>query len=285
MTLLEIYTQRIVLIHQAAAERQPFDMLQSHLNSISRAELSKDLLVCGIIPEVFDHDSSEEKLWAKYCDILLMQALNFLGIRSQVIRTRGNSADVRGEAQSYTLVGDAKAFRLSRTARNQKDFKVTALDDWRSGSTYACLVAPLYQFPARTSQIYRQALERNVTLLGYVHLKFLLDHAAQVSLQSLWQFGATQPPNPEAQSYWHQLEYILLELTGQANRILENYKQQELQAALQVGQAAIQHWQAVIEGYQQLTREEAITRLRRAEKVDQKIQAIERTLEQLRMRL
>jgi hypothetical protein len=38
---------------------------------------------------------------------------------------RADSADVEGATKDYTIVGDAKAFRLSRTAKNQKDFKVT----------------------------------------------------------------------------------------------------------------------------------------------------------------
>jgi type II restriction enzyme len=67
-------------------------------------------------------------LWAKYCDILLSKTWNYLGIQSQVIRARGNAADVMGTTPEYTIVGDAKAFRLSRTAKNQKDFKVSALD-------------------------------------------------------------------------------------------------------------------------------------------------------------
>jgi hypothetical protein len=211
--------------------------------------------------------------------------LGFLGIRTQVIRTRGNSADVRGEADAYTLVGDAKAFRLSRTARNQKDFKVAALDDWRSGNTYACLVAPLYQFPSRASQIYRQALTKNVTLLAYVHLKFLLDHAPSISLEPLWQLALHQSPTAEAQVYWQRLEASLLVLTGQTSAALERYKQRDLQVALQIGQEAIQYWQAVVEGYQQLTLEEATARLRKAEKIDQKIQAIQKTLQHIQMSL
>lgn len=279
--LLELRKQRITLIREAIGNRQPFDMLHAQLATLSQAALSEELSVCGVIPEEFDHDSSEEKLWAKYCDILLKHALSFLGIQTQVIRTRGNSADVRGETDFYSLVGDAKAFRLSRTARNQKDFKIAALDDWRSGSTYACLVAPLYQFPSRTSQIYKQALEKNVTLLGYVHLKFLLDHMPNNSLQPMWDLGTWQQPTAEAQAYWHQLEAVLVGLAGQSVTVLETYKRSDLQAASQIGSAGIQHWQRIIQDYQKLTREEAITRLRKAEKVDQKIQAIEKTLQQI----
>ena len=67
-----------------------------------------------------------------------------------------------------------KAFRLSRTAKNQKDFKVEALSKWRKDKDFACFICPLYQYPKNTSQIYRQAIERNVTLLSYIHLVYML---------------------------------------------------------------------------------------------------------------
>jgi hypothetical protein len=133
------------------------------------------IIECGILPEMFQHDSSEEKLWAKYSDIVLAKCFTYLGINSIVLRTRGNSADVFGKAPTYTIVGDAKTFRLSRTAKNQKDFKVKALDDWRREDTYAVLVSPLLQYPTNKSQIYNQAIERNVTLISYTHMKLLLD--------------------------------------------------------------------------------------------------------------
>ena len=74
----------------------------------------------GLIPECFKHDSTEEKLYAKYCDALLARALCELGLEAKIIEERADSADVFAKGGGYTIVGDAKAFRLSRTARNQK---------------------------------------------------------------------------------------------------------------------------------------------------------------------
>ena len=56
----------------------------------------------------FEHDSSEEKLWSKFSDLILSKSLGYLGLSSKVLRTRGNSADVYSEAKNYTLVSDAK---------------------------------------------------------------------------------------------------------------------------------------------------------------------------------
>lgn len=82
---------------------------------------------------------------------------------------RGDAADVFAESSiyGYTLVADAKAFRMSRTAKNQKDFKVNALSGWRNDSDFAVLCAPIFQYPKKKSQIYHQALTNNVCLLGW----------------------------------------------------------------------------------------------------------------------
>jgi HindIII-like restriction endonuclease len=268
----------VSFIRQVAKTPTAFDQLESHLATLSRENLSAELIDCGIIPEGFDHDSSEEKLWAKYCDILFGLALNYLKIPAQVIRARGDSADVLGQTESYTLVGDAKAFRLSRTAKNQKDFKVSALDDWRKGNTYACLVAPLYQYPAHLSQIYAQAEVKNVTLLSYVHLKFLLDNSPKSSLEDLWGVAGNLSPSKEARIYWGTLDKVVVNLTKTNSRLLEDYKSLELKRTKALADEGITYWKSIIENYQRLSKDEAIEKLIKAEKIDQKIQALELVL-------
>ncbi|MGB6469600.1 MAG: HindIII family type II restriction endonuclease, partial [Candidatus Acidiferrales bacterium] len=81
------------------------------------------LRLCGAIPEHYGHDSSAEKLYSKYTDALLAHAYRAIGLTSLVLTERADSADVEAVAANYSLVADAKAFRLSRTAKNQKDFK------------------------------------------------------------------------------------------------------------------------------------------------------------------
>lgn len=145
----------------------------------------------GVIPESFEHDSTEEKLYAKYCDALLARALRELGLDAHMLSERSGAADVRAEGDGYELVGDAKAFRLSRTAKNQKDFKVETLNQWREGADFACLVGPLYQYPSTNSQVYAQAIRYKVTLLSYTHLDFLIRSGKvdKRSLAELWRVG------------------------------------------------------------------------------------------------
>ena len=88
------------------------------------ASLLGHLRLCGAIPERYGHDSSEEKLYSKYTDIAIHEAYTAMGFTSVVLKERADVADVECVCDDYSFVADAKAFRLSRTAKNQKDFKV-----------------------------------------------------------------------------------------------------------------------------------------------------------------
>ena len=236
----------IRLIQDVAGQKNAFDGLENALSSIPKTELNSALLECGIIPEQFEHDSSEEELWAKYCDILFAHTLSYLSIPAEVLRTRGDSADILGKTDHYSIVGDAKAFRLSRSAKNQKDFKIKALDDWRRSDTYACLVAPLYQYPTRESQIYQQALEHNVTLISYVHLSFLLDHFAGQNLKPLWEIGKHLQPGKNARLYWQTIDEVVCETIGASEAALKAYKHEEVSRTKLIGEEGIAYWEPSI---------------------------------------
>ncbi len=268
----------IPFIETISRQNNSFDILENEVDTISNDELGQQLLNCGIIPERYGHDSSEEKLWAKYCDILLNKSFNNLNIHSEVIRVRGDSADVRGDAGNYSIVADAKAFRLSRTAKNQKDFKITSLDDWRRGDTYACLVAPLYQYPKRSSQIYLQAEEKNVTLLSYVHIKYLLDHISVESVEPIWNVAGRLNPSKDARRYWEAVDDRIVAITNTSFEKLRRYKQMETSAAKEVGEEGILYWESLKRKYHLLSKEEAIKKLIQAEKIDQKIEVIRKAV-------
>jgi hypothetical protein len=274
-----VIRKRVIdLILEISGEENAFDILEDTFAGVKREVLSESLLECGIIPECFEHDSSEEKLWAKYCDILLAHVWTHLGVPSEVLRARGDSADVFGRSHSYTIVGDAKAFRLSRTAKNQKDFKVRALNDWRRQDTYASLVSPLYQYPRRSSQIYRQAIEHNVTLLSYVHSKFLLDRFPGQDLQALWRVPSSLPLSKSASAYWQAIDDTVCRLVDADADSLRAYKVRAIEKTQELGDEGIQFWKTKIEAYKKLSQEEAVRRLIKAEKIEAKIRTISRAI-------
>ena len=243
------------------------------------------ILDCAVMPEVFRHDSSEEKLWAKYSDILLAKSLGFLGLESEVIRVRGNSADVRAVSPNYKIVGDAKTFRLSRTAKNQKDFKVESLDSWRRSSDYAILVGPLCQFPTTSSAIYRQAIARNVTLLSYAHLYFMLKYfSSKINIESLWNAGKTMQKQgtsgdlKSARYYWEWMNSTLLDCFGKTDKDFDAIRQLDIETTRRLGNEGIQYWEKKIDEYRLLSKEEAIRRLIKAEKIEAKIEQIKKAI-------
>ncbi|MCM1337554.1 MAG: HindIII family type II restriction endonuclease [Candidatus Amulumruptor caecigallinarius] len=152
------------------------DRLREIVFALSTAETIELISQIGAIPEDIGHDSSEEKLYTKVSDILLAKSLLEMNLEAKVLTQRADCADVVAQSHfhKYSLVGDAKAFRLSRTARNAKDYKVSSMALWRGDSEYSVLVCPYFQYPKSNSQIYKEALSGNVTLFSWEYIYILL---------------------------------------------------------------------------------------------------------------
>jgi hypothetical protein len=254
---------------------------QIALNLTSR-ELLAHLDEAGIIPERFDHDSTEEKLFAKYCDALLARAFQELGMEATLIVERSDSADVIAGFGAYRMVADAKAFRLSRTAKNQKDFKVEALHQWRKGAEYACLVSPLYQYPVSNSQIYQQARAYNVALLSYTHLSFMIRHLPKPRrIRELWDVATTTPAGKSAKLYWAAVGKLVATITGTSAK--------DWDEAVEAASAHLPHqadqqvafWEGQKARIAALTLDTARAELIAALKIDSKIAVIRRSVADL----
>ena len=184
----------------------------------NRKALLDHLRFCGAIPENYGRNSSEEKLYSKYTDAVISEAFSAIGLSSTVLGIRPDSPDVQARSASYSLVADAKAFRLSRTAKNQKDFKVQAMDGWRKGLDYAVIVCPIYQVLTRTSQIYKQAIAHNVCILSYSHLATLVALAmlgktaeSEQGLHEILKSLSSMHPSKSAIDYWTVINRTLVD--------------------------------------------------------------------------
>jgi type II restriction enzyme len=254
--------------------------LNDSIGMLPKEVIATSLLECGIIPELYNHDSSEEKLYSKYTDILLAQALIYLGFETTIIKLRADSADVEGINNQYSIVADAKAFRLSRTAKNQKDFKVEALNRWKKDKDYACLVSPLYQYPNTNSQIYRQATDKNVTLLSYAHLYFIisLNNSETLDYSELWTVGRSIANNGKgAISYWKAVDEIICKITGKRLEDLEKAKKLELDYLKIIAKEEEKFLSEQTNRIKNLTHEEAISQLIKKEKIDSKLEQTKKT--------
>ncbi len=267
------------------------DSIQNVVFSLEKASLIPIITEIGAIPEDIVHDSSEEKLYAKTTDIVLAKCFQELGLQSAVNRERANCADVvaKSSMHGYTLVGDAKAFRLSRTAKNQKDFKVNSMVDWRGDNDYAVLVCPFYQYPKTNSQIYGQALDGNVTLFSWEHLSVLLENdiieSPELNLSVLWNVSNVlsditpvaekniaflKNQNEIIRSYLHLSEEVF-------NSNFTNFKTKIINR----GEAEILYWKSQIEVIKNYTREQAVKELLTSLKLNKKIASIKKFINSL----
>lgn len=233
----------------------------------------------GTIPEIIEHDSTEEKLYSKSSDIVLARCFRELGMASRALDERGDSADIIAESRAgynYSLVADAKCFRLSRTAKNQKDFKVSNLSDWRGAENeYAVLVAPYFQYPNNISQIYSKALENNVCLFTW-ELESLWNSSQMIARDRTLAFvNAKACFLPRIDGYVAKKlgisESNFLKLLGEYKNIIVHR-----------GKIEIEFWNNCIEEIKQYTREEAIEELIKAKKLHEKISVISAYIEKLR---
>jgi len=259
--------------------------LEDIVHKLSREETISLINQIGVIPERIGHDSKEEKLYSKLSEILLSKCFMELGLKSKTIVTRSDSADVVAQSiyHGYSVVADAKAFRLSRTAKNQKDFKVDSLSHWRGGNDYAVLCCPYFQYPKTRSAIYKQSLENNVSLLSWEFFAYLLENkqkeSVSTNLNFLWKFPIVRSNctvfNQANENYFNEQndffdEYLCVD-KGSFFKYLASAKSTSIKRCLD----ELTYWNDEKAKIEQYTKEEAIKGLIEAKKINQKIETIE----------
>lgn len=242
------------------------DELTSELKKEGVTALVDHLRLCGAIPEYYGHDSSEEKLYSKYTDTLLAASFEHIGLTSLVLDERGDAADVEAVAPTYSLVADAKAFRLSRTAKNQKDFKIEALHGWKRGKPHAMVVCPLYQLPTRSSQIYHQAIARNVCIFSYSHLAVLVQFSrtagvtkGQDLLLHILKCAEGLNPGKDSIAYWTCLNREMLGAGPVVKALWDSEKEATSESIAVVKEEALTMLARAREAIMKMSRREAIT--------------------------
>jgi len=180
-----------------------------------------------------------------------------------------------------SFVADAKAFRLSRTAKNQKDFKIQAMDGWKRGKAHATVVCPLYQLPSRTSQIYQQAAARNVCILSYSHLGVLVSYGksagnekAQELLRAMFRVVEALTPTKDANAYWLALNRTMLDFHSTVSSLWSKEKNAILDAIEILKEEALTFLARERERIMKMSHEEAIKGLLEAHKFESKIETI-----------
>ena len=253
--------------------------LKSEIQKDNITALVDHLRLCGDIPESYSHDSSEEKLYSKYTDSLLCESYKAMGMKSIVLTERGDAADVEAFAENYSFVADAKAFRLSRTAKNQKDFKVQAMDGWKRGKPFAMVVCPIYQLPS--SQIYEQASTRNVCIFTYSHLSMLVMFAQEEGnqkteelLEAVFKAIPALNPSKDASPYWTAINKTMLGFSKKIDDLWKKEKQVAVESIAVAKNEALTFLAKEREKIMRMSHEEALLELVRVHKIESRIKTI-----------
>jgi type II restriction enzyme len=255
--------------------------LSDEIKEQGTSALIDHLRLCGDIPESYSHDSSEEKLYSKYTDSLLAETFKAVGLNSLVLKERADTADVEVFAESYSFVADAKSFRLSRTAKNQKDFKVQAMAGWKRGKPYAMVVCPIYQLPKKSSQIYEQATTRNVCIFTYSHLAMLVSFSllegkfkAEKLIHEIFKTIPALNPSKDAFSYWLAVNKTMLEFSHKVDKLWKAEKQAAVESIAVAKEEALTVLAKEREKIMRMTHEEALLELVRVHKIENRIKVI-----------
>ncbi|MCY4641274.1 MAG: HindIII family type II restriction endonuclease [Gammaproteobacteria bacterium] len=278
--------------HFGADSSRVEDELSSEIRQNGLDSLLGHLRLCSAIPESYRHDSSEEKLYSKYTDALISECYSWIGLESVVLTERADSADVEAVTDEYSFVADAKVFRLSRTAKNQKDFKVQAMDGWKRGKPFAMVVCPLYQLPSRTSQIYQQAAARNVCIFSYSHLSVLArlteiegKEAAINLLHEVFNTVQAMNPSKNANAYWQAVNRAMLRYSDAVNNLWETEKIATIESIVVSKEIALKYYASKREEIMRLSHREAIEQLIEMHKINSRIDKIRSVSDNLIMNI
>ncbi|HHV7108920.1 TPA: HindIII family type II restriction endonuclease, partial [Haemophilus influenzae] len=251
--------------------KQATNSLISFIYKLNRNEVIELVRSIGILPEAIKPSSTQEKLFSKAGDIVLAKAFQLLNLNSKPLEQRGNAGDVIALSKefNYGLVADAKSFRLSRTAKNQKDFKVKALSEWREDKDYAVLTAPFFQYPTTKSQIFKQSLDENVLLFSWEHLAILLqldlEETNIFSFEQLWNFPKKQSKKTSVSdaenNFMRDFNKYFMDLFKIDKDTLNQLLQKEINFIGKRSLIEKKYWKKQINIIKNFTREEAIEAL------------------------
>lgn len=275
------FIQNLIAFSEENDFLQASQKIEHYILNINKQDFIEVLKQIGVIPESIPHDSTEEKLFSKASDAILSRAFRELGLCSNVLSERADSADViaKSHYHNYQLVADAKAFRMSRTAKNQKDFKVTALSAWRKDLDYAVLTAPYFQYPSKQSQIYAQALSENVCLFSWEHILFLIENDVKednnINLSELWSFSQQYSNkcivSEMKKCFIPKFDEKLLNLISKSKNNLDTYLSKYIYLLRKRGEIEKSYWLSKEESIRNYSRGEAISELLISYKIENKI--------------
>lgn len=158
------------------------------------------------------------------------------------------------------------------------------MDGWKHGKPYALVVSPLYQMPTRSSQIYMQAISRDVCLLSFSHVSVLVSLgrlkgpvAAEDLLSKIFGSIGNMPPTKSSVDYWTAINRVFLEFDPVVKKLWGIEKAANLEAIEFARREGLAYLASERESIVRLDHQEAISRLLSAHKIDNRAKLIQST--------
>lgn len=138
----------------------------------------------GYIPEIYDHDSSQETIYTKLVEVIVCEWATRIGFNeSELCKQKASKEDVTITGEDGTIVCDAKSYRLGRSqkAPNVKDaLKLADIQKWLK--EYGELgIGGLVTFPRlhnwkKGSDFYQYTTDHRIPtmMLFYEHMAYIL---------------------------------------------------------------------------------------------------------------
>lgn len=227
---------------------------EEYMGQFSDLELVDILITSGYIPDMYGHDSKEETLYTKLCEVLEVVWAKRIGLEAGYLTQKSSYEDVYIVIDGKTVVSDTKSFRLARSqkAPNVKDFvKPEDYQKWiarYSGSALGGLVVypQLHEWTRGSdAHAYCSNKANPIVMLPFHYLAFLLKWKTEngfdpAKLANLWDFGRLFPaPVKDRVEYWRIINDEILNITGasraqfieflkSADKMLLSYVEQNL---------------------------------------------------------
>ena len=256
--------------------------LAKEVEQLGTDVLLSHIRLCGVAPECFPRGSGAERLYRKYADAVIHEAFKALGLDSRTHNRPGDAPGVECACDQFSFVAESAVFRMSRVARNQKDFDLHAIHRWKQGRPFGMLTAPINQLPFRLGQIYRDAATLPILVCSYSHLAVLVRYAQRTAyakapalLHEAFLMVRGIPPAKSAVSYWRALNRTFLGADAKL-RSLWREEKIALQESIRLGRAeALRFLDEERQGILELSRQEAIDEVLSWRKLDSRVQAVE----------
>jgi HindIII restriction endonuclease len=213
-------------------------MCQKWLSEKSDNELIETIMT-GFIPDKYENNKSEEKVFAKLMEVVIAEWGTRLGFHTVLQKTKSEKEDVSFIFNNQAILTDVKTFRLGRSqkAPNVKDFvKSSSVQKWidtfnqqqQETAIGGFIVYPSTHEWTNKSAVYQDCsnLSIPIVMLPFEVLSYFLQEKALLSpdkILSLWNYSCLFPKTIKTkEEYWKVMIEAISQILDKPIHLITN---------------------------------------------------------------